>query len=108
MGRQTSKHSQLFYLFNLEQRIPGHHLLRRINPIVTRILAGLRDKLQPFYSENRATFDRSGTHAADAHCRLVLWHSVRAKPSGSSRQTATNCRPRPCGSSRMHTEKSCP
>jgi transposase len=24
---------------------------RRINPIVTRILAGVRDKLQPFYSE---------------------------------------------------------
>jgi hypothetical protein len=46
MGRQTSDHSQLFYLFNLEQRIPGHHFLRRINPIVTRILASLRDELQ--------------------------------------------------------------
>jgi transposase len=51
MGRQTVDQSQLFYLFNLEQRIPAHHLLRRINPIVTRILAGLRDELQPFYSE---------------------------------------------------------
>jgi transposase len=51
MGRQTVDQRQLFYLFNLEERIPSRHLLRRINPIVTRILAGLREKLQPFYSE---------------------------------------------------------
>jgi transposase len=51
MGRQTGDQSQLFYLFNLEQRIPPHHLLRRINPIVTRIVAGVREELQPFYSE---------------------------------------------------------
>jgi transposase len=42
--------SQLFYLFNLERRIPAFNLLRRIN-LVTRILAGLRDKLAPFYSD---------------------------------------------------------
>jgi transposase len=51
MGRQTGDQSQLFYLFNLERRIPERHLLRRINPIVTRILADLRDELQPFYCE---------------------------------------------------------
>ena len=51
MGRQAVDQSQLFYLFNLERRIPVRHLLRRINPIVARILADLRDKLQPFYSE---------------------------------------------------------
>jgi transposase len=51
MGRQTVDQSQLFYLFNLEARIPGHHLLRRINPVVSRILAGLREKLEAFYSE---------------------------------------------------------
>ena len=50
MGRQTSDQSQLFYLFNLEQRIPARHLLRRINPIVTRVLADLREKLASFYS----------------------------------------------------------
>ena len=43
MGRQTVDQSQLFYLFNLEARIPTRHLLRRINPTVTRILAGLRE-----------------------------------------------------------------
>jgi transposase len=51
MGRQKADQSQLFYLFNLEARIPGHHLLRRINPVVSRILAGLREKLEAFYSE---------------------------------------------------------
>ena len=51
MGRQTGDQSQLFYLFNLEERIPASHLLRRINPVVTQVLAGLREKLEPFYSE---------------------------------------------------------
>ena len=51
MGRQTGDQSQLFYLFNLERRIPAGHLLRRINPVVTRILSELREKLVPFYSE---------------------------------------------------------
>ena len=51
MGRQTGDQSQLFYLFNLERRIPTGHLLRRINPIVTRVLADLRKKLAPFYSD---------------------------------------------------------
>ena len=51
MGRQSGDQSRLFYLFNLEQRIPAGHLLRRINPVVTRILGELREKLVPFYSE---------------------------------------------------------
>ena len=51
MGRQTGDQSQLFYLFNLERRIPASHLLRRINPIVTQILADMRDKLAPYYSD---------------------------------------------------------
>jgi Transposase domain (DUF772) len=51
MGRQTVDQSQLFYLFNLEGRIPVRHLLRRINPIVTQIMAELRENLEGFYSE---------------------------------------------------------
>src|SRR5262245_16526372 len=51
MGRQTGDQSQLFYLFNLEERVPACHLLRRINPVVTRVLADVREKLAPFYSE---------------------------------------------------------
>jgi len=51
MGRQTGDQSQLFYLFNLERRIPAGHLLRSINPVVARILGELRENLAPFYSE---------------------------------------------------------
>ena len=51
MGRQTGDQRQLFYLFNLEDRVPANHLLRWINPIVTGVLADLREKLAPFYSE---------------------------------------------------------
>src|SRR5215216_237869 len=51
MGRQTSDQSRLFYAFNLEERIPTGHLLRRVNPIVARVLADLREKLEPFYSD---------------------------------------------------------
>src|ERR1700686_2765463 len=59
MGRQIGDQSQLFYLFNLERRIPAGHLLRRINPVVTRILSELRGKLTPFYSNiGRPSIDR--------------------------------------------------
>jgi transposase len=51
MGRQGSDQSQLFYLFNLERRIPQRHLLRQINPFVTQVLGDLRRKLEPLYSD---------------------------------------------------------
>src|SRR5258708_8485480 len=51
IGWQTGDQRQLFYLFNLERRIPASHLLRRINPIVMQVLADLREKLAPFYSD---------------------------------------------------------
>lgn len=51
MGQQASEQSRLFYSFNLEERIPAHHLLRRLNPIVTHVLGELRAKLRWFYSE---------------------------------------------------------
>ena len=48
---RTVDQSHLFYLFNLEEHIPKDHFLRRINPIVTRVLADLREQLAPFYSD---------------------------------------------------------
>src|ERR1700740_1229088 len=51
MGRQTGDQRQLFYLFNLGDRIPSGHLLRKLNPIVSQVLADLRDKLASFYSD---------------------------------------------------------
>jgi hypothetical protein len=51
MGRQTGDQGQLFCLFNLGEPIPARHLPRLINPTVTRVLTGVREKLQPFYSD---------------------------------------------------------
>ena len=51
MGRQASNQSEFFYLFKLEDRIPPSHLLRRINPTVTRVLGEVRERLKPLYSE---------------------------------------------------------
>lgn len=51
MGRQTGDQRQLFYLFNLEDRIPSGHLLRKLNPMVSQVVADLREKLAPFYSD---------------------------------------------------------
>jgi hypothetical protein len=45
MGRQTVDQSQLFYLFSHSSSRP------RLNPIVTRVLVDLREKLAPFYSD---------------------------------------------------------
>jgi hypothetical protein len=76
MGRQRVDQSQLFYLFNLGERIPAQHLLRRINPIVTRVLAGLHEKLAPFYSDvGRPSIDPE-LHDPDADCWLLLRHPV--------------------------------
>jgi hypothetical protein len=41
----------LFYLFNLEDRVPASHLPRRISRVVTRVLTDLHEKLASFYSE---------------------------------------------------------
>jgi transposase len=51
MGEQTGDQSRFFYLFKLEDRIPARHLLRRINPIVRRVLGEVRERLKPLYSE---------------------------------------------------------
>jgi hypothetical protein len=53
LGQQRGDQSQLFYLFNLEERIPARYLLRRINLIVTRVVADLREKLKPFLAIGR-------------------------------------------------------
>jgi hypothetical protein len=58
MGRQPGDQSQLLYLFNLEGRIPAGHLLRRFNPVLMQVLAGLREKPASFFSEiGRSSID---------------------------------------------------
>lgn len=50
MGRQRRDQGKLFYEFRLDDRIPKHHLLRRIDAIVTAALTDLHKELEPHYS----------------------------------------------------------
>jgi hypothetical protein len=74
MGRQKSDQRQLFYLFNLEARIPAHHLLRRIN----LSLAGYGLTFARSWASLQrdwSAFDRPRTDDPDADRRLLLRHS---------------------------------
>lgn len=51
MGRQRRDQRKLFYEFNLDDRIPENHLLRRIDVVVTAALANLHKELEPHYSD---------------------------------------------------------
>ena len=51
MGRQTTDQARLFYEFNLEDRVPGNHLLRRLNGLASAALADIHDRLEAHYSE---------------------------------------------------------
>jgi len=48
MGQQTGDETQLFYAFNLDEYVPAHHLLRRIDRFLD--LSKLRHHLADFYS----------------------------------------------------------
>lgn len=50
MGRQTADQAQLFYEFDLEDRVPANHLLRRINGFVAAAVSDLHGELAPYYS----------------------------------------------------------
>jgi transposase len=51
MGRRERDQGKLFYDFNLDDVIPKSHLLRRINVIVTVVLAELHAHLKSYYSD---------------------------------------------------------
>ena len=48
MGQSVGQQDRLFYEFNLEERVPANHLLRRIDAVLD--LNWLRAELTPFYS----------------------------------------------------------
>jgi transposase len=48
MGPRTGQQDRLFYEFNIEDRVPADHLLRRIDAILD--LSWVRSELSPFYS----------------------------------------------------------
>ena len=48
MGQAVGQQDRLFYEFNLEERVPANHLLRRIDTVLD--LSWLRAELKPYYS----------------------------------------------------------
>jgi len=48
MGPEVGQQDRLFYEFNLEDRVPANHLLRRIDAVLD--LSWVRSALAPFYS----------------------------------------------------------
>ena len=48
MGQAVGQQDRLFYGFNLDERIPANHLLRRIDAVLD--LSWLRAELSSFYS----------------------------------------------------------
>ncbi len=49
MGEQLGRQDRLFYEFDLEEMVPGDHLLRRIDAVLD--LSWLRSELAPYYSQ---------------------------------------------------------
>src|SRR5665213_575844 len=94
MGRQTVDQSQLFYLFNLEERIPARHLLRGINPVVTQVLSDLRhhriDPAQQMACRN-AFFEVEQVKQLALIDRLPTHHGKSPPPVASSRRN--HCSP---------------
>lgn len=48
LGERVGQQDRLFYEFDLDDRIPTDHLLRRLDAVLN--LSWLRTKLAPFYS----------------------------------------------------------
>ncbi len=48
MGEPVGRQDRLFYEFDLEDMVPGDHLLRRIDAVLE--LSWLRSELAPYYS----------------------------------------------------------
>ena len=51
MGRRSGNQARFFYQFQLDERVPKDHLLRRVDDFVTPALADMHERLQPYYSE---------------------------------------------------------
>jgi transposase len=50
MGRQSADQAQFFYAFNLDERVPETHLLRRIDAFVRQALADVHSEMAAYYS----------------------------------------------------------
>ena len=76
MGPAVGRQDRLFYEFDLEERIPHDHLLRRIDAVLD--LSWLRADLAPFYSHTGCPSVDPGADGPDAPDRLLLLDPLRA------------------------------
>ena len=78
-GRRAADQAQFFYAFNLDDRIPRSHLLRRIDVMVTEALADVYREMTAFYSHTGRPSIDPDIADADADRGLLLRHPVRAE-----------------------------
>src|SRR5262245_45283070 len=76
MGPAVGRQDRLFYEFDLEERIPHDHLLRRIDAVLD--LSWLRADLAPFLQSHGMSLGRSRADGPDAPDRLLLLDPLRA------------------------------
>ena len=76
MGERSGSQGRFFYRFDLEERVPADHLLRKIDAVLdlSEAAVAARAALQPYWS----ALDRSGADDPDAADRLLLRHPIRA------------------------------
>jgi len=74
MGQQTGGETQLFYAFNLDEYVPQHHLLRRIDRFLD--LSKLRQHLADFYRSHGPPVGGPGVDDSDVDRGLLLRHSI--------------------------------
>ena len=79
MVRQNTNQARLFYEFDLEDRVPSNHLLRRINAFVAVALADLHAELASFFSHTgRPSIDPELMALADLPFADTLTRMKRA------------------------------
>ena len=76
MGQAVDQQDRLFYEFNLDERVPATHLLRRIDAVLD--LSWLRGELKPYYSHLRLPLDRSRVDDPHAAGWLLLFRPLGA------------------------------
>jgi hypothetical protein len=88
MGGQTVDQSQLFYLFNLERRIPAHHLLRRAIALANKLRGQRYGNLSDWELIYYVWVQEGGKIEHAARAQLQRYKTMRMYPKDGSLQKA--------------------